>query len=82
MSKRDSPCRLRPHERRRNELRCYVDDADRALIREAARHEGCSVSDYLRLAALHVALRIKRLRVLDADDALAAVLESIRPADA
>ena len=69
-------------DRRRHELRCYVNDSDRALIREAARDEGVSVSEYLRLCALMVAREVKGMEVFDTRELVAAVLNATRPADA
>ena len=76
------PGHLAPTERRRHELRCYVNDADRALIREAARDEGCTVSEYLRLSATHVAREMKGLEVYDERQLVGAILDQTDPADA
>ena len=69
-------------QRRRHELRCYVNDADRALIKEAARDEGCTVSEYLRLSATHVAREMKGMEVYDELQLVGAILDQTDPADA
>ena len=83
MDDTDEPSgRLNLSDRRRHELRCYVNDADRALIREAARDEGCTVSDYLRLCGLHIAREHKGLEVYDERELVAGILSRTDPADA
>ena len=78
----DHHSRLRPEHRRRHELRCYVNDEDRALIRAAAEDEGCTVSEYLRLSATHVAREVKGLEVLDERALVGALGSKTRAADA
>lgn len=74
--------RLTKHERRRHELRSYVNDRDRTLIETGAELEGMSVSDFLRCAALCVAREHLGLEVYDRDALVESVLAGTEPAEA